>query len=279
MMLKTATRLPLLAALLVLMTGYASFAATFTMDQWQSVQKISNAIRVVQPRLDKQKLTEYASGIYRASRRYDIDPYLLVAIAFRETSFRENLPEGKAGELGICQIRKMWVHNPQFQAEFGKIPEQELLRPARSFLFAAWILSELRTRERVGALPYWSYYNSVKFHNRFKYYIPVNRSMVMIKQAHGPWAGTEFEREVAELPSQKYWTAKNQQPLRRMAAPRNTIPVTGWIAAALKKLDQQEQPTSVPDSQPKTKKRLSTATMQAAVELGVRELLTTSVQD
>lgn len=261
-------KMPSIKFALLMLVGAQLVAASFSPEEWQAVQKIGDAIRTMQPRLTEQKNLEYASGIYRASKRYSIDPHLLVAIAHRESSFREGLPEGAAGELGICQIRKMWVKNPQLIEEFGKMREKDLLRPARSFMVAAWILSDLKEREKVGGLPYWSYYNSVKFHNRFKYYIPVSRMISQIKRLHGPWAGTGFEDDVTVLPSQKYWTPKTA-PARRMAAPSKKLPVSGWIAAALRKLDQQDQVKVAG----KPGRRLSTATMQAAAELNVTELL------
>ena len=51
------------------------------------VIKIAKAISAVQPFLDDTKLMEYGLGIYRAAKKYDIDPMVLIGITQQETSF------------------------------------------------------------------------------------------------------------------------------------------------------------------------------------------------
>ncbi len=141
------------------------------------VVQIAKAISMVQPRLEEPKYIEYALGIYRASKKYGIEPDLIIAIAQQESSFKEKLREGKAGELGITQVLKRWVHNSKFRREFPTATHKTLLKPAESFLYTGWILAELKRREKHGTLPFWSFYNSRKFKNRIKYYVRVNKHM------------------------------------------------------------------------------------------------------
>jgi len=150
--------------------------------EMKDVVKIARAISVVRPNLEDAKYLEYGLGIYRASRRYNVEPSVLIAITQQETGFREGLPEGKAGELGICQILKNWLKNPRFRAEFRNAREKDFASPAKSFMFSAWILSDLKNRITTGSLPYWSFYNANKFHNRFKYFMAVNRYVAALKR-------------------------------------------------------------------------------------------------
>ena len=155
-----------------------------TTQTMQDVVKIARAISVVQPPLDDGKYLEYAYGIYRASKKYNVEPSVLISITKQETSFREDLPEGAAGEIGICQIRKMWLKQAKFKREFGAKTIRDLKKPSRSFLFAAWILKELKSQTTVskGSLPYWSYYNAVRFSPRLKYFLAVNKNIAMLKK-------------------------------------------------------------------------------------------------
>lgn len=152
-----------------------------TQQTMAEVRVVSKAIKAVQPYLGDKKLTEYGLSIYRASQKYDIDASVLIAIAQQETAFRENLPEGRAGEHGITQIRKMWLKQAAFKKEFKNPTVADLRRPAKSFMMAAWILRDLKERLSAGrTLPFWSYYNANKFENRFKYFVAVNRNLATL---------------------------------------------------------------------------------------------------
>jgi len=159
------------------------------------VLKIARAISVVQPYLDNSKYIEYALGIRRASQKYGVEPSVLIAIAQQESGFRENLREGRAGEIGICQIIKAWLENPRFRREFGKVSKADLKKPAKSFLFAAWILSNLKGEVVSRTLPYWSYYNSKRFENRLKYFLRVNRVIAALRK-HFPSRGNRVLPDV-----------------------------------------------------------------------------------
>lgn len=148
----------------------------------RNVLKIARGIKVVHPRLKDKKYLEYALGIYRAAIKYQIEPSVLIAITQQETAFRPNLPEGKAGERGICQVLKGWLKNPKFRTEFRNATLADFSEPAKSFQFAAWILADLKKRVKSKTLPYWSYYNANKFHNRFKYFLRVNRYVAALKK-------------------------------------------------------------------------------------------------
>lgn len=151
-------------------------------QQMEHVIHIANAINLLNPKLEESKYLEYAMGIHKAALKYGVDPAVLIAITQQETSFREGLPEGAAGEIGICQIRKLWLGRTSFKKEFNKQTINDLKKPQKSFLFAAWILRELQKSTEKGTLPYWSYYNSVRFENRLKYFLGVNRYLSVLNE-------------------------------------------------------------------------------------------------
>ncbi len=158
-------------------------ALDLTQQTMAEVRVVAKAIKSVQPYLGETKLLEYGLGIYRASQKYDIDASVLIAIAQQETAFRQNLPEGRAGEHGITQIRKMWLNQPAFKKEFKNPTIADLRRPAKSFMMSAWILKDLKDRLSEGrTLPYWCYYNANKFENRFKYFVAVNRNLAKLRR-------------------------------------------------------------------------------------------------
>lgn len=144
------------------------------------VAEIRVAIRKVQQLLSNSKVELYAQGIAKAASRYRVDPMLLVAIIDQESDFQEGLPEGKMGEIGLCQIRKSWLKNSIFRAEFKRASKSDLNNPAKSFLYAAWILRDLKMYNRASSLPYWSRYNSPTFEFRQKYFALVNPKLKKI---------------------------------------------------------------------------------------------------
>jgi hypothetical protein len=146
------------------------------------VIKIAYAISTLQPGLEEPKYVEYAMGIYRASKKYNIRPALLIAIAYQESSFRESIPEGSAGEIGITQVLKRWLNNPRFKSEFKTASKKSMKKPALSFSYSAWIIKELRREKPSGTLPYWSYYNARKFTNRISYFIQINKHLAKLKR-------------------------------------------------------------------------------------------------
>ena len=196
---------------LVLVTGVVNAAPARTEEAMQGALKIARAIRVVQPSLSDAQYITYAVAIQRAAKRYGIHASVLISIAQQESGFRTNLPEGPAGEIGICQVIKRWLRNPNFVREFGHLTVADLNKPATSFKVAAWILADLRDSALSGPLPYWTYYNSREFKNRFKYYLKVSRNVaalkhqasdvytdtVLVAQAQKPLVPAAVRREVA----------------------------------------------------------------------------------
>lgn len=167
----------------LLLSLVSTSARATTQAEMRDVLKIARGISAVQPFLASAKYVAYGIAIHKAARRFDIHPALLISIAQQESGFRAELPEGPAGEIGICQILKSWLHNTELQREFGKLTVKDLKKPAISFQIAAWILKDLETRVATGPLPFWSFYNSPNFKHRLKYFQRVSHKIHALRKS------------------------------------------------------------------------------------------------
>jgi hypothetical protein len=211
---------------LLLALGSLELNAADESSHLDSVVEIARGIEAVQPRIKRAQAIRYGIGIYHASQKYRIHPAILISITKQESTFRENLPEGPAGEIGICQIIKAWLPNKGFQKEFGKVSVHWLKKPANSFKVAAWLLSRLRAdfdRTGTSSLPYWSYYNSKNFENRLKYFLRVNKHLSALRtQAPNVYSDTVIE-EI--LPSKSAAAIKRQiaSPIIKKVSQNSTV--------------------------------------------------------
>lgn len=263
------------------------------MQEMGEVVKIARSIHLVQPNLDDAKYIEYAVGIYRASRQYDVDPDVLMAITQRETSFRENLPEGKAGEIGICQILKSWLKNRKFRSEFRNASLKDMHKSAKSFLFAAWILRDLKESSRGGTLPYWSYYNARRYENRFKYFISVNRNLNVLRKYESlyddAYTVSDTSRKVGRTPTKSvkpisYGKIRSPSPSQSIGAGRAPNQVssiskagsrTRWTPEIRREPNQSVVKTPVRWGLPRVRATAKSSPpyplLKVAAELGVSE--------
>ncbi|MFM8268546.1 MAG: transglycosylase SLT domain-containing protein [Pseudomonadota bacterium] len=203
-------------------------------DNRMSVEAISSAISWVKPSLAQNKITSYARAISKAAHQYKVDPLTLVAIAHQESSFRENLPMGKAGELGLLQIRRQWIQNGRFRKEFKNVQEQDLKNPEKAFTYAAWILFDLKKSSRSKKLPYWTFYNARKFENRLKYFLRVKRHLTAID--------TKRERSKAITVAVKASTSPEPVVQRAISEmlPRDYLNQINWYQKAVDVIREQE---------------------------------------
>ncbi|NBX76093.1 MAG: hypothetical protein EBQ92_06020 [Proteobacteria bacterium] len=204
-----------------------------------SVEQIERAILWVKPTLPTNRISTYAKAIFKASQQFRIDPVTLIAIAHQESSFRENLPMGKAGELGMLQIRRNWVKNPKFMKAFKNVREQDLKNPEKAFTYAAWILKDLKKSGRSGKLPFWTYYNARKFENRLKYYLRVKRHLTAIEVKKERFRMVATSKMVK--PTQR---SISETPLVPVAVPtvqaREILNQINWHEKALQLFQEQE---------------------------------------
>ena len=120
-----------------------------------------------------------------AANRYQVNPYLLYAIAKTESSLNPSaINRNKNGsyDVGLMQINSLWF--PVLR-KYG-IDEEQLFQPCVNVHVGAWILAQNMQRlgnswEAVGA------YNSGKPHLRLKYALKVYKNIppdVLAQQAN-----------------------------------------------------------------------------------------------
>ena len=177
----TGTKYIFAFALTATAMAYSGTSAA-TGNEMREVLKIARGISAVQPFLSSAKYVSYGIAVHKASRRFGIHPALLISIAQQESGFRADLPEGPAGEIGICQILKSWLNHPELKREFGKLTVKDLKKPIVSFQISAWILKDLEERVGSGPLPFWSYYNSPNFKHRLKYFQRVSTKIHALRK-------------------------------------------------------------------------------------------------
>lgn len=168
------------------LTMHLDTKANAPVAAFPTASELTSAVLKLAPRLAYDRAFNLAVGARTAGHRYHIDPYLLIAISFQESSFRTDLPMGPAGELGICQVLFGWSARPAFIREFGKVTEQDFRDPAKSLKFAAWLLATVRKERGLsGALPSWTFFNSFHPSARARYYDKVKRHISSLKQHVG----------------------------------------------------------------------------------------------
>ncbi len=72
-----------------------------------------------------------------AGERYGINPYLLKAIAYTESSLRPNI-ESPTKDIGLMGINRSWL--PIFSRKFG-ITESDVWNPCMNVNLGAWVLA------------------------------------------------------------------------------------------------------------------------------------------
>lgn len=162
---------------------YVRYLAFLTLisASYKPISGVSSALKALHPNLNPEIAYKVTESVEKASIRYDVDPYLLIAIAFQESSFRHNLEEGPAGERGICQVRKIWAFNPHFVKEFGTLEEEDFDSIENSFLFAAWILNNAQqTYISQKDLPTWTYYNAQAKKARQRYFFKISKHLMKL---------------------------------------------------------------------------------------------------
>jgi len=93
--------------------------------------------------------------IAQAARRYGLEPALVKAVIWRESRFHPDA-RGRAGELGLMQVREEAAWEWAGAEHVKSFQESDCLNPATNTLAGAWYLSkELRRYSHAdNALPY-----------------------------------------------------------------------------------------------------------------------------
>src|SRR5207248_198710 len=97
----------------------------------------------------------YDGQIRRAASRYQIDPALIKAVIWRESRF-DARARGKAGEIGLMQVRDMAGFEWADHEKIKTFSEEQLYDPETNIMAGSWYLSKLMKRYRAAdnPLPY-----------------------------------------------------------------------------------------------------------------------------
>jgi soluble lytic murein transglycosylase len=103
----------------------------------------------------RQGERRYDRPIQRAASRYAVDPALVKAVIWRESSFQAKA-RGLAGEIGLMQIRAPAAEEWAQAERIRPFAHEHLIDPATNTLAGAWYLSKLlkRYRQTDNPLPY-----------------------------------------------------------------------------------------------------------------------------
>ncbi len=83
--------------------------------------------------------------IEAAARRYQVEPALVKAVVWRESHFKPNV-RGRAGELGLMQIRDLASQEWADAEHIESFHHEHCLDPGTNTLAATWYLAKLLKR-------------------------------------------------------------------------------------------------------------------------------------
>ena len=94
---------------------------------------------------DYRRERRFDSCILAAARRYQVDPALVKAVVWRESRFDPDA-RGRAGELGLMQIRAAAAEEWAAAEHIAGFEHRACLDPATNTLAGAWYLKKLLLR-------------------------------------------------------------------------------------------------------------------------------------
>jgi hypothetical protein len=144
------------------------------------VNRISQMIKVVQPELEKTARNRIAYSLYLTTKRYNIDPKLMIAIIGTESDF-VNSKVSTTGDLSLAQINtEIW--NKEF-ARMGldKLNAKRLKKDENYALSKmAEILVILKSRHAKNDSKWFARYHSHTQKYKNQYSVKVEKRMRMI---------------------------------------------------------------------------------------------------
>jgi soluble lytic murein transglycosylase len=96
---------------------------------------------------DRRRESSQDVPIYAAATRYGVDPALVKAVVWRESNFNP-LARGRAGELGLMQLRDVAAQEWAESVRAYPLPESHLLDPRTNTLAGTWLLRKTLQRYR-----------------------------------------------------------------------------------------------------------------------------------
>ena len=111
-----------------------------TLIKTATIDTITDHIVTVNPKLSYDLAKEYATYIYEASCKWNLDPMILTSLIHHESRFNNTSVNSITGAIGLTQI--LWkYHKNGLTSSFSTINRREdLLIPKNSIYGGAWIL-------------------------------------------------------------------------------------------------------------------------------------------
>jgi soluble lytic murein transglycosylase len=88
---------------------------------------------------------QFEAEIMRASGKYEVDPALVKAIVWRESSFKPQ-SRGRVGEIGLMQIRALAAGEWAEAEKLKHFDHEQMLDPGTNIMAGSWYISKLLTR-------------------------------------------------------------------------------------------------------------------------------------
>ncbi|MBY0414864.1 MAG: transglycosylase SLT domain-containing protein [Bdellovibrionales bacterium] len=135
-----------------------------------NIAMISKMIKAVQPDLKDKKREEIAKALYVASKKYSVDPKIMIAIIATESNFN-NAAVSVSGDISLAQINtKVW--DVEFdRLGLGKL-DKKMLKKDESYALNKMgkILSILQARHAKKDSKWYAIYHSKtkKFKNQYE---------------------------------------------------------------------------------------------------------------
>jgi soluble lytic murein transglycosylase len=94
---------------------------------------------------DRRRDRNHDGVILAAAQRYAVEPALVKAVVWRESRFNPRA-KGKAGEIGLMQIREPAAREWAAAENLASFQHQQLFDPAKNTQAGAWYLAKLLRR-------------------------------------------------------------------------------------------------------------------------------------
>lgn len=127
-------------------TNAAPKLAEVNVNEFNQVKKISKMIKAIKPQINEYKSLKIAHTLYNTSKKYNVDPKIMIAIIDTESDF-DNTKISTTGDLSMAQINTdIWnkelkrMKLPEIDSKKLKTDEHYALNQM------AMILSILKTR-------------------------------------------------------------------------------------------------------------------------------------
>jgi hypothetical protein len=144
------------------------------------VNVISKMIKAVQPNLDLEARNRIAYSLYATTKKYNVDPKIMIAIIGTESDFR-NEKVSSTGDLSLAQINPV-VWNKEFERMGMDKLNQKRLKKDEVYALSkmAEILTILKVRHAKKDAKWFARYHSHTKKYKHQYSVKVEKRLRMI---------------------------------------------------------------------------------------------------